>query len=108
MASVIQGTNGALPDQQIDLVSASKIAGTSATGDASQAAPTPPPSQAAGDTTDISALSAILASAISAASAKSPIRPPIVAAIKAQIEAGMYGPNLSQVADAIVQALSKA
>ena len=30
MASSIQGLNGALPDQQIDLVSASKISGTEA------------------------------------------------------------------------------
>ena len=41
MASSIQGLNGALPDQQIDLVSASKISGTEAPTSATQVAPTP-------------------------------------------------------------------
>jgi len=106
MASTIQGLNGALPDQQIDLASASKIATTSAPVDAAQAAPTPPPTVAGNDATDLSALSAILANAIATASAESPIRPPVVSAIKAQIAAGMYGPNLSSVADAIMRALT--
>lgn len=106
MASTIQGLNGALPDQQIDLVSASKISGTPAPADATQVAPTPPPAQAVNDATDLSALSAILANAIATASAESPIRPPVISAIKAQIAAGMYGPNLSSVADAIVRALT--
>jgi hypothetical protein len=106
MASSIQGLNGALPDQQIDLVSASKISGTEAPTNATQLAPTPVPTQEANDATDLSALSAILANAVAAASAQSPIRPPVVSAIKAQIAAGMYGPNLSSVAEAIVKALS--
>jgi hypothetical protein len=106
MASTIQGLNGALPDQQIDLVSASKIAGNQAVTDAPKAAPPPAPVAAAGAVTDLSALSAILAGAISAASAKSPIRPPIVSSIKAQIEAGMYGPDLSDVAATIARALA--
>ncbi len=106
MASTIQGINGALPDQQIDLVSASKIAGTPAPTDAAKAAPTPPPPNAANDATDLSALSAVLANAVAAASAQSKIRPPLVAAIKAQIAAGMYGPDLSSVANAIVKALA--
>jgi len=106
MASTIQGLNGALPDQQIDLVSASKISGTPAPADATQVAPTPPPAQAVNDATDLSALSTILANAIATASAESPIRPPVVSAIKAQIAAGMYGPNLSSVADAIMRALT--
>ncbi len=106
MATPIQGMNGALPDQQIDLVSASKISGTPASGDATQVAPPSPPPQEAGDSTDLSALSAILATAVAAASARSPIRPPVVASIKAQIAAGMYGPDLSAVAGAIIKALS--
>ena len=107
MASSIQGLNGALPDQPIDLVSASKISGTQAAADATQVAPTPPPPpREVNDATDLSALSAILARAVSAASAESPIRPPVIASIKAQIAAGMYGPDLSSVADAIVRALS--
>ena len=106
MATSIQGLNGALHDPQIDLVSASKISGTPASGDATQVAPSPAPAQAPSDSTDISALSAILASAIAAASARSPVRPPVIAAIKAQIAAGMYGPDLSSVAQAIVQALA--
>jgi hypothetical protein len=105
MASSIQGLNGALPDQQIDLVSASKISGTQAPADATQVAPTPPPLQEVNDATDLSALSAVLANAIATASAQSSIRPPVISAIKAQIAAGMYGPNLSNVADAIVRAL---
>jgi len=106
MASSIQGLNGALPDQQIDLASASKISSTQASADATQAAPTPSPSASASDATDLSALSAILANAIAAASAQSRIRPPIISQIKAQIAAGMYGPDLSSVAEAIVRALS--
>ena len=105
MASTIQGLLVALPDQQIDLVSASKISGTQASADAAQVAPTPPPAQAVNDATDLSALSAILANAVATASAQSPIRPPMVSAIKAQIAAGMYGPDLSSVAEAIVRAL---
>jgi len=105
MASSIQGLNGALPDQQIDLASAGKISGTEAPANATTSATTSSVS-ATSDTTDISALSAILANAIAAASAKSPVRPPNVATIKAQIAAGMYGPDLSSVADAIVRALS--
>jgi flagellar biosynthesis anti-sigma factor FlgM len=105
MASSIQGLNGALPDQQIDLASAGKISGTEAGADVTATAPAPTPATS-GDTTDISALSAILANAISAASAESKIRPPVVSEIKAQIAAGMYGPDLSSVADAIVRALS--
>ena len=106
MASTIQGLNVALPDQQIDLVSASKISGTGAPTSATQVAPTPAPTQGANDATDLSALSAILANAVATASAESPIRPPVIASIKAQIAAGMYGPDLSSVADAIVRALS--
>jgi flagellar biosynthesis anti-sigma factor FlgM len=105
MVSSIQGPNGALPDQQIDLVSASKISGAEAPTGAAQA-PTPASPPAANDATDLSSLSAILANAVAAASAQSPIRPPIVSAIKAQIAAGMYGPDLSSVAEAIVRALS--
>lgn len=106
MASLIQGLNGALPDQQIDLVSASKVSGSQAPGDATQVAPTPPPPQAANDATDLSALSAILANAVATASARSSIRPPLIDSIKAQIAAGMYGPDLSSVAQAIMRALS--
>jgi hypothetical protein len=106
MVSSIQGLNGALPDQQIDLVSASKISGTEAPNGAPQVALTPASPPAANDATDLSSLSAILATAVAAASAQSPIRPPIVSAIKAQIAAGMYGPDLSSVAEAIVRALS--
>jgi hypothetical protein len=106
MASSIQGLNGALPDQQIDLVSASKISGTEAPSSAAQVAPIPASPPAANDATDLSTLSGILANAVAAASAQSPIRPPIVSAIKAQIAAGMYGPDLSSVAEAIVRALS--
>jgi flagellar biosynthesis anti-sigma factor FlgM len=106
MTSPIQGSNGALPGQPIDLVSASKITGTQPSGDATQVAPAAPPPQETNDATDLSALSAVLARAIAAASAASPIRPPIVAAIKAQIAAGTYGPDLSSVAAAIVRALS--
>jgi flagellar biosynthesis anti-sigma factor FlgM len=106
MASSIQSLNGALPDQQIDLVSASKISGAQAPADATQVAPTPPAAQAVNDATDLSSLSAILASAVAAACAESPVRPPVVATIRAQISAGMYGPDLSRVADAIVRALA--
>jgi anti-sigma28 factor (negative regulator of flagellin synthesis) len=104
MASAIQGTNGTLPEPQVDLVSA--VAGTGSAGNSvAVAAPaTPPP--ATDDSTDISALSAILANAVAAASAQSSIRPPLVASIKAQIAAGMYGPSLSSVADAIARALA--
>jgi flagellar biosynthesis anti-sigma factor FlgM len=108
MASSIQSLNGALPDQQIDLVGASKISGNQVAASATEAAPTPAPAQAAADGTDLSALSATLANAIASASAKSPIRPPVIAQIKAQIAAGMYGPDLSSVAEAIVRALSLA
>jgi hypothetical protein len=106
MASSIQGLNGALPDPQIDLVSASKISGNQAAADATQVAPAPLPSQGANDATDLSALSAILANAIAAASAASPIRPPVISAIKAEIAAGMYGPDLSSIAGAIIRALA--
>ncbi len=106
MASSIQGFTGALPDQQIDLVSASKISGTEAPASATQIAPTPATAQGANDATDLSALSAVLANAVAVASAQSPIRPPVISAIKAQIAAGMYGPDLSSVAQAIVKALS--
>ena len=106
MASSIQGLNGTLPDPQIDLASAGKTSGTEAAADATATASAPQPASASSDSTDISALSAILANAISAARTKSPVRPPVVSQIKAQIAAGMYGPDLSSVADAIVRALS--
>ena len=106
MASTIQGLNGVLPDQQVDLASASKIAGNQALTDTTPVAPPPAPEAASGAVTDLSALSALLASAISAASAQSPIRPPILSAIKAQIAAGMYGPDLSDVAATIARALA--
>ena len=103
MASSIQSLNGALPDPQIDLASAGKISSTEA---AASATTSEPSTASSNDSTDISALSAILANAVAAASAKSPVRPPLVSQIKAQIAAGMYGPDLSSVADAIVRALS--
>jgi anti-sigma28 factor (negative regulator of flagellin synthesis) len=109
MASSIQGLNGILPDQQIDLANAGRISGTEAAANTAEAASAPSSASSASttsDATDISALSATLANAVAAASAKSPIRPPIVSAIKAQIAAGMYGPDLSSVAAAIVRALS--
>ena len=53
MASSIQGLNGALPDQQIDLVSASKISGTEAPVSATPVAPTPATTQGANDATDL-------------------------------------------------------
>jgi|SRR5689334_9691227 hypothetical protein len=106
MATSIQGLNGALPDLQIDLASASKVSGSQAPADATQAASVAPPATAANDATDLSALSAILANAVASASAQSPVRPPVVATIKAQIAAGMYGPNLSSVATEIIRALS--
>ena len=106
MASTIQGLNGALPDQQVDLVSASKISGNQALTDTTPAAPPPAAEATSGAVTDLSALSALLANAISAASAQSPIRPPIISAIKAQIAAGMYGPDLSDVAATIARALA--
>jgi hypothetical protein len=106
MVSSIKGLNGALPDQQIDLASASKIAGNRVPGFTTQLAPTPPPALEVTDTTDLSALSAILARAVEAASAQSTIRPPLIDSIRAQIAAGVYGPELSSVAEAIVRALS--
>ena len=106
MVSSIQGLNGALPDQQADLASASKISGSQASGDATQVAPTPPPPQGVNDSTDLSALSAILSRAIATASAESTIRPPLIDSIKAQIAAGTYGPDLSSVAAAIVRAFA--
>jgi|SRR5580698_10367628 anti-sigma-28 factor FlgM len=106
MISSIQGSNGALSDQQIDLTSTSKISSGSAPASATQAAPTPAPTQSPGAGTDLSALSMVLANAVASASAQSSIRPPVVSAIRAQIAAGMYGPNLSDVAQAVARALT--
>jgi hypothetical protein len=106
MTSTIQGLNGALPDQQVDLVSASKTSGTQALTDTTPVAPPPAPEAASGAVTNLSALSAALANAVSAACAQSPIRPPIISAIKAQIAAGLYGPDLSDVAAAVARALA--
>jgi hypothetical protein len=104
MASSIQGLNGALPGQ-VDLASASRISNAQVPADPTPAAPAPAPVEYAGASTDLSALSAILANAIATASAQSSVRPPVVSAIRAQIAAGMYGPNLSDVAQAVARAL---
>ena len=105
MASIIQGVNGALPNQPLQLASANRTSSSQAATDASQAAPVAASSATSRDGTDLSALSALLADAVATASAQSPVRPPIVSAIKAQIAAGMYGPALSDIAAAVANAL---
>jgi anti-sigma28 factor (negative regulator of flagellin synthesis) len=104
MASIIQGVNGVLPNP-LQIASANRTSSSQAATDASQAAPVAASSATSGDGTDLSALSALLADAVATASAQSPVRPPIVSAIKAQIAAGMYGPALSDIAAAVASAL---
>jgi hypothetical protein len=105
MVSSIQNLSGALPDQ-IDLASLNQTSGSQAAQDAGSSAAPPPPQPTVNDITNLSALSATLARAIAAASELSNFRPPLVASIKAQIAAGMYGPDLSSVAQAVSQGLS--
>ncbi len=104
MANSIAGIGGSSSSQPVDIAETSRAA-KQGVQESSTNPNDPVASTPGGDATELSNLGSFIATAAKLAGAQGSIRPAVVAALKGQIAAGAYRPDLDQVAARVAAAL---